>query len=308
MTKIILTRGLPASGKTTFARTLVASDPTYVRLNRDDFRQMLFGKAVLDSQGETTVTVAQHGAIDNALNAGFNVIVDDTNFFVRGVNSILKIAQKYDAEVEWKDFTHVDVETCIARDAFRREQGDSTVSGAVGEKAIRGMHDRYIRGHKLPLPFPELSSYELKPYEADLNKPSAVIVDIDGTIAKMEGRSPYDWKRVGEDSPVQAILDMVYALEQAGNIILFTSGRDAVCFQETGAWIHRYYHHEGKNWTLLMRKENDSRADWIIKAEIFDQYYRDQYNVKLVIDDRAQVVRMWRKLGLTVAQVAEGEF
>jgi hypothetical protein len=287
------------------------------------------------------VTVAQHGAIDNALKAGFNVIVDDTNFFERGVKNIMKIAHKYGAEVEFKDFTDVLLAELIRRDAERRNgakekvqkfleaivadgnvpllAGDiekivdsfgipsgSNLSGAVGERVIRDMHKRYIQGRQLPLKTPDIGSYELVPYEPDESRPKAVIVDIDGTVAKMIDRSPYDWKRVGEDSPVQTVLDMVAALENAGHMILFTSGRDGSCYAETESWIQKHYF--GNRWRLLMRAENDNRPDWIIKAEIFDKFYREGYNVRLVIDDRGQVVRMWRQLGLTVAQVAEGDF
>ena len=35
---------------------------------------------------------------------------------------------------------------------------------------------------------------------------------------------------------------------------------------------------------------------------------RDRWRVVGVFDDRQQVVRMWRALGLTVFQVAEGDF
>lgn len=299
--KIVCTRGLPASGKSTYARKLVAEDPTYIRLNRDDFRQMLFSKAVLSAAQEQMVTAAQHGAIDNALKAGFNVIVDDTNFFERGVKSIMKIAQKYGAEVEFKDFTDVPLDELLRRDEQRRLAGQSHISAAVGERVIRDMYKRYIQGRQLPLKTPDIGSYELVPYEPDESKPQAVIVDIDGTVAKMLDRSPYDWKRVGEDDPVQAVLDMVYALEKAGNIILFTSGRDGSCERETYDWLMDHY--QGSRWFLEMREENDNRADWVIKAEIFDKYYRNDYNVRLVIDDRPQVCRMWRQLGLTVAQV-----
>jgi predicted kinase len=333
--RMILTRGLPASGKTTFAKKLVAEDPTFVRLNRDDFRQMLFGKAVLSAKGEQMVTAAQHGAIDNALKSGHNVIVDDTNFFERGVKALLNIARKYGAEVEWVDFTDIDLETLIARDEMRRNgarekvaqflsnhnfseeeiqealesfdiKSGSNFSSAVGEKVIRDMHARYIKGRPQPMPFVTLPEYELVPYEPDTNLPKAVIVDIDGTVAKMVDRSPYDWKRVGEDSPVQTVLDMVYALEKAGHVVLFTSGRDGSCEKETYDWLIDHY--QGTRWFLEMREANDNRPDWIVKAEIFDKYYRDSYHVALVVDDRQQVVDMWRKLGLTVAQVAPGDF
>jgi hypothetical protein len=59
---------------------------------------------------------------------------------------------------------------------------------------------------------------------------------------------------------------------------------------------------------LVMRKHEDNRPDNVVKLEIFNQLYRDEFNVKLVLDDRDQVVRMWRSLGLTCLQVAEGNF
>ena len=57
-----------------------------------------------------------------------------------------------------------------------------------------------------------------------------------------------------------------------------------------------------------MRPEGDSRKDSIIKREIFDAEVRDRWRITGVFDDRQQVVRMWRQLGLTVFQVAEGDF
>jgi hypothetical protein len=57
-----------------------------------------------------------------------------------------------------------------------------------------------------------------------------------------------------------------------------------------------------------MRPAGDSRRDAIVKQEIFDTEVRDRWRVVGVFDDRRQVVRMWRALGLTVFQVAEGDF
>lgn len=304
MTKLILTRGLPASGKSTWARNLIDSDSSYVRLNRDDFRQMLYGKAVLDTTGEMAVTIAQHGAVDNALKNGMNVVVDDTNFFARSVNNLLKIAQKYDAEVEFKDFTDVSLDECIRRDALRREQGNSNISGAVGEKVIRGMYDRYLKGRKLPLPIPTLPELEIEPYVADSNKYPAIMVDIDGTLATMKDRSPYDWHRVGEDAPVQAVIEAVNAASRENDIIVM-SGRDSACYDITFNWLSD---HLEPDFQLFMRAANDQRRDDIVKLELFNTHVRDKYNVKYVLDDRDQVVRMWRKLGLATFQVNYGDF
>lgn len=311
MTKqMILTRGLPASGKTTFAKKKVAEDPQFVRLNRDDFRYMLYGKYLLDSEGETTVTIAQHGAIENVLKYGSGkVIIDDTNLNPRSVRALLKLAQKHEAEVIYQDFIDVDLSVCIHRDNVRQLLRERF----VGEEVIRKMEARWIKGRK-DLPKIELPTYELKPYvereegyRTFHKKPWAVIVDIDGTIAKMVDRGPYDWKRVGEDEPVKDVLAAVRAMYECGYYILFISGRDGSCYEETNAWLEEHFTRYG-GWKLLMRIEKDNRPDWIVKAEIFDQQIRDNYNIRCVFDDRAQVVSMWRKLGLTVMQVAEGDF
>ena len=45
-----------------------------------------------------------------------------------------------------------------------------------------------------------------------------------------------------------------------------------------------------------------------IKREIFENYIRDYYNIQFVLDDRNQVVEMWRSLGLKCLQVQEGDF
>lgn len=294
--RLYLTVGLPASGKSTWAKQHVATNPGTLRLNRDDFRQMLFGKPVLDASQEKQVTVVQHAAVAAALKDSRDVVVDDTNFFAQGVKALIKIAGTYQAEVVFKDFTGVDLEECIRRDALRE--------ASVGESVIRGMYNRYLKGKTWKAPTSD--TYQIAEYSADLSKPKAVIVDIDGTIAQMADRSPYAWDRVGEDSPVQAVLDMVFALEQAGNKILFTSGRDASCRDQTLDWLETHY--SGGGWSLAMRAEGDNRVDWIIKAEIFDTFYRDQFNITLVVDDRPQVCRMWRKMGLTVAQVGNPDY
>ena len=303
MTKLILTRGLPASGKSTCARSLTG----YVRLNRDDFRQMLYGKAVLDSDGEIAVTIAQHGAVENALKNGMDVVVDDTNFFARGVRALMKIAYKYDAVVEFKDFTDVPLEECIRRDALRREAGQSNFSGEVGEKVIRGMYDRYLKGRQLPLPIPDVPRVEVEPYDNPDDLMSAVIVDIDGTLAKMKDRSPYDWQRVGEDEPVKAVIEAVEIAEQSGYEIIIMSGRDASCREVTMRWIYKEMSFLN-SFQLLMRPQGDQRQDDLVKYELFNNHVRNKYRVVYVLDDRDQVVRMWRKLGLACFQVAPGDF
>jgi hypothetical protein len=57
-----------------------------------------------------------------------------------------------------------------------------------------------------------------------------------------------------------------------------------------------------------MRAAGDGRNDADVKQEMVDKHIRGRYNVLLWLDDRDRVVRRIRKLGIKVAQVAEGDF
>ncbi len=57
-----------------------------------------------------------------------------------------------------------------------------------------------------------------------------------------------------------------------------------------------------------MRQEGDTRKDVLVKQEIYEREIKGRYNVLFVLDDRQQVVDGWRALGLTVFQVAPGDF
>jgi len=102
------------------------------------------------------------------------------------------------------------------------------------------------------------------------------------------------------------VITAVRAMHTAGNAIIFCSGRDAVCRPETEAWLDLFVGVPYE--ALFMRPEGDGRKDAVVKREIFDQDIRDSWRIVGVFDDRQQVVRMWRALGLTVFQVAEGDF
>lgn len=135
-------------------------------------------------------------------------------------------------------------------------------------------------------------------------KQSAIICDIDGTIAHRVDRSPFNWKEVGRDRPDDIIIEMLTVLEPAYKIVM-VSGRDSICKPETEAWLDNHF-----AWydALYMRDHLDNRKDSIVKQEIYEQFIKPNYQVKFVLDDRNQVVEMWRSLGLKCLQVAEGDF
>ncbi|CAM3425697.1 hypothetical protein [Stackebrandtia soli] len=138
------------------------------------------------------------------------------------------------------------------------------------------------------------------------DKESAVIVDIDGTVALRGDRSPYDEARVGWDAPNEPVIEVVKALHAAGNVIVFVSGRTEGCRADTVTWLGLHVPVDFA--ALHMRRSGDARKDWVIKRDLYKKHIRSKYDVLCVLDDRNQVVEMWRDLGLTVLQVAEGDF
>ena len=145
MARLLITRGLPASGKTTFARGL---QPGVVRVNRDDLRRMLHGRRLFTQVAEGHVTHAQRAAVEALLRAGADVVVDDTNLPATTVREWAGLAARLHASFEVHDFTDVPAEECVRRDAERPAEE------RVGADAIRRMHDRYLAGRSLPLPVP----------------------------------------------------------------------------------------------------------------------------------------------------------
>ena len=120
----------------------------------------------------------------------------------------------------------------------------------------------------------------------------------------MHNRTPFEWEKVGDDKPRTEIIMMAKGLVCAGYTPIFMSGRDSVCMDQTQQWIEQYFPELEGHFHLYMRPQGDCRKDTIIKKELFDKYVDHNYNVKLVLDDRKSIVRMWSfEKGLNVVDV-----
>jgi hypothetical protein len=148
-----------------------------------------------------------------------------------------------------------------------------------------------------------------------------IICDLDGTLANCEHRvhhvrnKPKNWDAfyagVRDDEingPVLHTVSKFLFYEGGSYHIIFCSGRPERCREDTVWWLKEVAHiWDYKYTTLLMRKDGDHRADYIVKQEILNEHI-DKDRVLFVLDDRQQVVDMWRRNGLTCFQVAEGNF
>ena len=87
--------------------------------------------------------------------------------------------------------------------------------------------------------------------------------------------------------------------------IIYVSGRGSEHKDVTLDWLEK---HNFPVDHLHMRKSGDYRKDYIIKKEIYDEMIKEVFDILFILDDRKQVVDMWRKEGLTVLHCAEGDF
>ena len=134
----------------------------------------------------------------------------------------------------------------------------------------------------------------------------AIICDIDGTLADMGTRKPYDFEHVDRDTVKHAAAETVRVFHKTGYRIILFSGREDSSKAKTTAWLNR---NEIPFHELHMRRSKDFRKDAIIKKELYEAHVKNKYEVLFVLDDRDQVVKMWREeLNLPCFQVDYGNF
>jgi predicted kinase len=253
----------------------------------------MMGVAEYNRDMETTVGAGIRAAGMHALSLGFDIIVDNTNLGAKHKNFWVAYAEQHGYRMVEK-FFDTPLDECIQRDSTR-------MSGLkVGAERITEMFYTHLA------PFAKTNIVEYMVQNKELRQ--AVIVDIDGTLAFMKDRGPYDDSKVHTDLPNKPIVQLVNQLRGNGVTIIVVSGRQGTleCKKATEEWLDKHLY---DTYWLLMRTPGDMRKDAIVKKEIFDTYIKDKYYIQFVLDDRNQVVDMWRKeLNLPCFQVNYGDF
>lgn len=282
--RLIATVGIPASGKSTFAKRIVADNPeTWVEVNRDNIR---FNKATpnwkkykFSRAKEEKVTKRAFQMMDKAAEQERNIIVSDTNLSEKTRDRLKEWAEENNYIFQVKEFD-VSLEEAVARDNQRE--------GGVGYQIIHKMYQKWL----------EYKGRER--YTPDSTKPEAYVFDVDGTLAKMEGRSPYEWEKVGEDSLQRHVAAVAEGVKKGGFKIIILSGRDGCCEDQTKEWLKK-----NNIWfdEFFIREEGSYEKDTVVKESIFWDNIAPHYNVLGVFDDRPSVCRMWREIGVNTFQL-----
>jgi predicted kinase len=293
MKTVLILRGLPASGKSTYAKNILAENPhAWKRLNKDELRAML-DDSVYSKTNEKFVRSVRDMMLMEALKDGKNVVVDDTNLSEKSIERITEVVQQYMKDsgnvvnIEMKDM-ETSLEECLERDKKREKR--------VRDEVIMKMYKKHIlKDERGP-------HYQ----EQDDTLPPAILCDLDGTLAILHDRGPFDAKRCETDLLNIPIAEIVKTYHQKGVKIILMSGREDVSRSQTMNWLS--YNKIPYN-ALYMRKAGDMRKDAIIKKELYEAHVKGQFFVQFVLDDRNQVVDLWRlELGLPCLQVNYGDF
>lgn len=301
--RLIILVGPPGSGKSTLAKTYEADG--YVRVSQDD--QGKFGHQDFFAE---------------ALRNGSNIVVDRMNFNKQQRDNYTNTARPMGYLIEIV-VIHESYETCLRRALSRTDH--PTIKDERGARAaLQTFFTKYERptleeAHFIHFKYPQGP------------KPKVIVCDLDGTLCEVEHRRHYvrrpegekkDWagffREIPNDTVNKPVAETLRALSNRFQVI-YCSGRDDNQRQMTVDWLNKHMLREffdhSKNGQsglyeapLYMRNRHDSRRDDIVKELILDFEILTRYEPYLMLDDRDQVVKMWRRRGYTCLQVAEGDF
>ena len=306
--KLILTRGIQGSGKSTWAKAWVAEDPEHrIRINNDDIRNMLGPYWV--PKREDLVSSTKRNIAYTAIQYGYDIVVDNMNLNDREVNfwkEIINVHNKaikdpnivqpawvqWEYEIEFKDF-FIPLEECIRRDANR--------PNPIGEKVIRDTWRKY----KHFIQTTEVEKYVNNLRAWDIGKPTCIVVDMDSTLCFNTNKRPWYGEGAAagmlKDIPNGGVCDLISQLQKSYPIVLAT-GRDTSQEEVTKQWLLD----KGINVSeFYFRTEGDYRKGVEVKREQIEKIL-EKYNVLVIFDDCEPIVQMYRDMGLTVLQPNKG--
>lgn len=303
--KLILTRGIQGSGKSTWARQWVEEDPeNRVRINNDDIRNML-GPYWIPSR-ESIVSNTKLQTTLYAMRMGYDIVVDNMNlnpkevkYWENVINSHNNIKTsdinpdwvQYEYEIEFKDF-FIPLEECIRRDAMR--------PNPIGEKVIRETWKRYK--HFIQTTEVERHVDKMRRYTG---KPKCIVIDMDSTMCFNVTKRPWFGEGAAEgminDVPNTGVCEMIRQLQDYYDIVVAT-GRDTSQEEVTRQWLAK----QGINPDeFYFRTNGDFRKGVVVKKEQIEKIL-ETYDIVSIFEDCEPIVQMYREMGLTVLQPNKG--
>ena len=282
MSRLIVCRGIPGSGKSYWANEYVKQHPDTKIVNRDTLRLLHPGL------GEAAIRTMRDALIDEYLSDGYTVISDDTNLIPKTYDHLVTLGRSHGAEIITQTFYDVDIAECVRRDAAR--------PNPVGAKVVKSFVKYLREAQNVRQPLVDVTS----------SLPKAIISDLDGTLAILINRGGYETAKCESDALSVPVALVLAAMQEQGCSIILMSGREDKFRPQTERWLAANNVHYD---VLYMRTTNDFRKDAVVKRELYETNIKDKYNVLFALDDRDQMIRLYRDdLKIVAFQVADGSF
>jgi predicted kinase len=299
--QLLLLIGAPGSGKTTFSKYFIRTEENWMRLCRDDFRMMNFTDSLMSNREEGLISDTLDDAVETLLRKKYNVLLDATHCRAEYLNHYIERFNAW-ADISFKCFA-CDTDELIARCNKRHAETGRYVSATVIRRFVHDLEKLKTTFDFSPRPRTQAAS---TPEKQDTTLPKAIICDLDGTLSLPDNRDPYDATESDKDTLNEAVANVLKTFSDRGYHILLVSGREEIFRAPTLRFLEKFAVPCQHLW---MRPAKDYRRDAVIKKEIFDREVAGNYYIEFVLDDRDQVVEMWRKeLKLTCFQVNYGAF
>ena len=291
MSKLVIMRGLPGSGKSTWAKAWVNEDPiNRVRLNWDDMRNMMGPYWIPERENTGILKELREKFLKHMMERNWDIVCDNMNLNSKEIEFYKNIVKEFNEDghsytIEFKDF-FIPVEECIRRDAMR--------ANPIGEKTIKSLFHKYM---PLIVGSEHRKKIESQPtYRAD--KPDCIIVDMDGTLAfNLSGRSFFDdIDMIKYDTPLLATVSILRAMKMTGTCNIFiVTGRSEKSREATEVWLTENNIPFDK---VFMREEGDFSHSNDFKQKVYEDNIKNNYNVLFVLDDDTKCMKMYQDQGL----------
>ena len=298
MPKIILTQGIPGSGKSTWAKKWVEEDPIHrVRWNNDDCRKMCGPYWI--PEREDFISEIREKFLNEAMQEHKDIVIDDMNLNQKTINYYEDLIDNFNTfnihkkehmyTKEYKLF-NISVEECIRRDALREHP--------IGEKTIKEIHKKYSYYIR------DVVNKEIldKRTKIDDNLPYCILLDIDNTISYSFNRPWYGEEAANEminDKVNQQLQFLIQSLNVHIDVIIMTGRNDNKEMEQTLTWLTN---HKIPWNNFYGRPVGDYRKGSIIKLENYNKYIKGKYNVLAAIEDDEECVKMYQEQGIFVLQ------
>lgn len=315
--KIILTRGIQGSGKSTWAKAWVEESPlNRCRYNSDDMRMMFGPYDVKNWDKKDKILNKVFVEFMNAcMQKGYDIVVDNMNLSDSAVERVKNIVGAWNAEhsedmyeIEFKDFFDITVAECIRRDAMR--------PNPIGEKVIRQTWKRYknlVMSVQIKKQVDALTEYEAK-HNSEL--PDCVVADMDATLCWNVTGRPFYGAGAAEgmsmdrpnDGVIRLCTDFLNSCKDDDRLFIVTGREGTKNIKEaTENWLKMFFPEECMSKiVVLYRQISDFTPGDKAKVKMLEDHVFGKYNIRYAIDDSKKVVDAYRKLGLTVLMPNEG--